>query len=1506
MKRIISLFITMSMLAACIPHVMADEMDDDVFVERDTATAVNDGDFSNYLILEGDELFFEDFEGEKINEAYLPSNEFSIRKDSKGSNALYINAINKNIATKNFGPELKNFLVEADVMLSGCSAGSNGGLFISGRKTSNSSPAYNMLYTEINNYNWETKTYNSKTATRDKLLIARSRGSFNIGSSWFWTAMGDTTGALDVSSRSFSDYVHMKMYMSDTFIRVEMYTSEGELLSRVEQSTDMVDTIAGGGSPMARIEKGNVQLGAHGTTVWYDNISVREISVLNKAEIKTSAKVMLVGDTYDIYAQTERGEVIPFNMLSWEYDAEKLDISEGKVVAKEAGKFEVKATYGGETASYTINAQKEYAFSDYEIVVDRPNVFLGEKIEFYLKGMYEGDEYRVIRNIDTKTDAGSYDGMAVVTNVPGNHNLTVTYNGITKSVPVYVSPYSAAQIMLENASIPVEASTAFSVWATLNGNTERVMPDRYILSLQDGLVSSGEVVTAEKTGERKLFAEFDSVKIETTLNVEQRLSGTVINENFEDNWYSEFFTVPAEDIVTDVDGNKVYKLRDEFSPFYGDLSWRNYKIKGRVKILNDRIEDNRYNTSFSVYYRQQIPSDPEMTGGQYGLPAVYCLDKENKYLRIGTQSGEELNTEKNVWYDFELETNGDEQIFRLGESEICFVVSVKESGGFVFNAENTEIYLDDIVVERMDDNTPGEIVAIEAVNSGVTTDIFSNRQITSLIGVKALDSQGRYTYVTQKAQYEVLSGNAEIVSESFSLRIDENTTENVKLGIKYNGKYCEAEIVPIKKYENRAQYLKATQDIRNKNFCYKILRNASTLGVLNVSQLAYATYVTSLLALQPKRRSYDTELNWLVALGKQESSTAGVSSNVDFIVNILLVVRNELKDFLNASDEAWENVDELLLGEYYGSDKTMISENHRIVNLTDAYLIGEMFPDKIMYGGKTGRETAEEYKQYIINWMNFRYKYGMTEYDSTYIGIDLIALETVCNYTKDESMRRLCTDFLNWLYTDSSIDAMGDRLTGAHGRTYFNTDVLAKLFHLAQRFETEDTKWTENVGSYGVQPAVYSFLTAELDDVVYEIANADKTGLVNKERRKTHHLPDDEDMDELCKYTYFGDGYALGCIVNYNNPFHDVTYKGDKFYNSKGIWVAGGHQEISMTATIEGNDKRFITFGQPGPLGPSDTKSKHHYFSGFYNYPAFDYMQHENTIIGLYHIDDIAQLPYSHGYIPKSQFERVDEEDGWIFLLSGEIYTAIKPLNASSHNTLAYRWGDAVKHTGSNILLSENEICMDGTHTGFVMQIASKGETNMSFDEFKSTMKQTKIEYSADKNGTLTYTTYKGDVLSSVYDTHEDSLNGVKEDYSTWKLFDSKYTQSEYGSGYTTITSGNNTLTVMPARIVGDKESIYKLNSEIEGLSNTLKKGIYTDKSLMFDKLAVDKIAENIIYMPNEYVADILWNKLIEEVDNILNKNNIDTTATKERLQKYLGIDFHDEYVKKLLDTMEE
>ncbi len=1374
-------------------------------------TGDDDDEASKYYILKGQQVFFEDFEGENLNSAYTPSaSQFELTTDSQGDKALCINAIGAALATDNFGPELTNYLVEADVKLADTNAGRNGGLFISARKSAKNSPAYNMLYTVVNTYDWENKNWNG-SAVKDRLLIARSKGSFNIGNGWTWTSMSDEIGIL--KNKSFEEYVHMKMYMSDAIIRLEIYSADGEKLVSLEQSTDEVDSIFGG----TRIEKGNIQLGAHSCRVWYDNISISEISIIESAAVKTSVELLSVGETYDIWAESETGEEIPFNLVQWEYDEEKLEIAAGKITAKAAGEFEVKILYDGGVTTHTVKATaEEYNFTDYEIICERPNVFFGEKIAFSLAGVCaDGTEYTVVRNINCQTNAGEYDGTAIVTDTAGESELSVTYNQITKSIPVYVSEYSAAEIRLGKAEIYVETSTELSVWATKNGTEERVNVSDYMLTLDEGLSADGEVVTAETTGEKKLYVQLDKVYIETVLSVEQRREGIVINEDFEDGWYSEFFSVPLEDVATDSDGNKVYKLQDEFSPFYGDVSWHNYRITGKVKILDKRIGDNRYNTSFSIYYRQQIPADEKMTGGQYGLPAVYCMDEDLEYLRIGSQNGADFAAEENVWYDFSLETNGTQQIFALGGKEVCFDVAVDECGGFVLNAENCCIYLDDIKVERFDaDDTTFEPVKIEIENDGVEVDVYANRQITSLFAVRAVDADGNYKYISGEAEYEVLSGNAEIVSDSLSLRIDSETTENVKIGIKYDDMYQEAEIVPVKNYDSRTEYLKATQSIRNKNFCYKMLRSASTLGVLDESHLFCLSYVTSLLALQPTRRSYDRELNWFVSVGESQSAWAGVQSNVDFVVNVLLVLRHELKGIVSVSDETWAKVDEFIKNEYYGDSDTLLSENHRIVNFTDAYLIGELFPDDIMYGGKTGRETAEEYAQYILDWMNFRYKYGMTEYDSTYYSIDMVALETLYNYTTNENMRRICNDFLNWLYADSVIDAMGDRLTGAHGRTYFNTDVLAKMYNLAQRFETEEAKWTETNGAYGVQPAVYSFLTAELDDTVYEIANADKIGLVNKETQKTHHLPDDEEVETSNKYTYFGDGYSLGCLVNYENPFHDVTYKGDKYYKENGTWVAGGHQELSMTAVIEGNDKRFITFSQPGPSGPSDVKSKHMYYSGFYNYPAFNYMQHQNTIIGLYYIADEAQLQYTHCYIPTKQFERVDEEDGWIFLLSNNVYTAIKPLKAGELSTEpAYRWGDEVLFTGSNILLSENEILIEDAHSGFIMQMTSFEESGMSFEEFKAIMKQTSIEYSLEANGTLSYTTYNGDILKVVYDTGKDSLNGVIQDYSDWKLFDSEYMQSDYGSGYTTITAGSKEFIITP---IGHEHTYDNLNSNTD------------------------------------------------------------------------------------------
>ena len=91
----------------------------------------DDDEVSKYYILKGQQLFFEDFEGEDLNSAYTPSaSQFEVTTDSQGDKALCVNAIGATLATGTFGPECTNYLVEADVKLADTNAGRNGGFFM--------------------------------------------------------------------------------------------------------------------------------------------------------------------------------------------------------------------------------------------------------------------------------------------------------------------------------------------------------------------------------------------------------------------------------------------------------------------------------------------------------------------------------------------------------------------------------------------------------------------------------------------------------------------------------------------------------------------------------------------------------------------------------------------------------------------------------------------------------------------------------------------------------------------------------------------------------------------------------------------------------------------------------------------------------------------------------------------------------------------------------------------------------------------------------------------------------------------------------------------------------------------------------------------------------------------------------------------------------------------------------------------------------------------------------
>ena len=119
MKKIISLLTALSVLLPVMPTAFAE----------DTAAAVA-VDTSEYKIIESEQIFFEDFEGDKLDSNYFPTNLFMTEQSSNGTTALRIRGLGQNIATNRFGPELDNYLVEADIKTSGCNASTNGGFFV--------------------------------------------------------------------------------------------------------------------------------------------------------------------------------------------------------------------------------------------------------------------------------------------------------------------------------------------------------------------------------------------------------------------------------------------------------------------------------------------------------------------------------------------------------------------------------------------------------------------------------------------------------------------------------------------------------------------------------------------------------------------------------------------------------------------------------------------------------------------------------------------------------------------------------------------------------------------------------------------------------------------------------------------------------------------------------------------------------------------------------------------------------------------------------------------------------------------------------------------------------------------------------------------------------------------------------------------------------------------------------------------------------------------------------
>ena len=506
-----------------------------------------------------------------------------------------------------------------------------------------------------------------------------------------------------------------------------------------------------------------------------------------------------------------------------------------------------------------------------------------------------------------------------------------------------------------------------------------------------------------------------------------------------------------------------------------------------------------------------------------------------------------------------------------------------------------------------------------------------------------------------------------------------------------------------------------------------------------------------------------------------EYATRGHIGAEDFIsLDLILLMQN---DKLNISQNLRNRVEEFFLTLDFSNPEEALSENHRITYYAIAIAASETFDNAIFFNGLSSDENKKLYKSYILDWIDFRMKYGMGEYDSTgYYVIDFAALETIYTQTKDNELKRRVYEMLMYLYTDAGLDSNNSVIGGATLRSYVNK--LKQFENPALDVVFNNFVYPEHTVAMQMMPLSYSEFVPQ--ESLAELCADRRESYVNVEKRRIYTIPDDPKlMKTLTKYTYVTPDYIIGSLVERDDLPENAYGNLNHIYVNTGTYekdtrILPDFQSIGFSLGIKGNPLLNIFDSHPG----SDytvTNGAHSYFSGDHGCHCARYGQYENTVLSIRHITDERLPQFSHLYINRNEFDEVVEENGWIILRSGDVYAALFPM---AEDGSSYSYGNE-NEIFANTPLSELEIKINSADSAFVAEVYNRNEVG----EFNGFVKAVSEKKPVFNGNSLEYTSYRGDLLELNYTNNELYINGSKKIY-TGEFTDSAeiYLKSGWGN----------------------------------------------------------------------------------------------------------------------------
>lgn len=493
------------------------------------------------------------------------------------------------------------------------------------------------------------------------------------------------------------------------------------------------------------------------------------------------------------------------------------------------------------------------------------------------------------------------------------------------------------------------------------------------------------------------------------------------------------------------------------------------------------------------------------------------------------------------------------------------------------------------------------------------------------------------------------------------------------------------------------------------------------------------------------------------------------------------------------------------------------TENHQALYHTAELLAGQLFKDRKFTSGLTGAEHMKHATERLEPWLEYRFRFGFSEWLSTYYEVDIMILTNLYDFAEDESIRSRAGIVLDVLFYDLALGNFHGVLPSTSGRMYSHslitgTHAISPSLKLA--FGEGQYLPDALMGNTSLALSKY-----EVPEILREIATDYSTDLLSRQRISinvedaySHGLFTNRELDihffwgmqefihpkviRMSKFlsdkyhTYPYRDYEKyigiyenqvkkhGRIVDAHLDRYALSEANIEIYRTADFMLstamdyrkrALAYQQHIWQASLD----RFAVVFTNYPGSDNPMKGSPNYWAGSEILPRS--AQFKTVSVSIYDIPKNKKFDFTHAYFPKHHFDEVVEQNSWIFGRKGNGYVALR-----SQNQTIWK---------ANKDGNEYEIIAKGRQNIWICEVGRAKEWG-SFEKFIKTVSSAEITFDGLD---VSYDSPSQGNISFGWDTPfsvAGELIPLRREYR----YDNPYSKTKFDSKKIMIQKGNRSL----------------------------------------------------------------------------------------------------------------